>query len=334
MVTENEPLVRKFPLGAKKIEGIIKMVPISELKSGKIDKNSFEISHAIVAYLDILGFSNKKDETDIENCLLDYTGSLIITSHYYPKIRFNIFSDCAFISTSLENAADLLSALRFAFNQLIAECILVRGGLSLGTYNEIRSSAQEKASSNINCSMFSGSGVVRAVKLEESGPGAFLFTNDECAEFYSKNYGEPIISLDDRKILGWATDESSLINFISASLLRLLKLLSVEDGVDNKPVIQKFVNNIRYAFTICEEPLFALEIIKLVLSLPIISEELRQKVLLEIGINNIQLLPDEKVDEWLQKDNFRIFIALADSDSSLPISPLLGDIIKPYRKQD
>jgi hypothetical protein len=334
MVTEYKPLVREFPIEPKKINGIIEMVPISELKSGKIEEKSFKISQAIVAYLDILGFSNKKDEIDIENCLMDYTGVMSIASHYYSKIRFNIFSDCAFISTSIENAVELLSALRFVFKQLVGDCTLVRGGLALGTFNEIRSGAQKEALGNLNSSMFSGSGVVKAVKLEESGSGAFLFTDKECAEFYNKNYGEHIISLDDRQILGWATDESSLIDFVSASLLRLLKLLSVEDGGDNKPIIEKFVNNIRYAFTICEEPLFAMEVIKLILSLPIISKELRRKVLLEIGLSDIQLLSNKKVDDWLRKDNFRIFIALADSDSSLPASPLLGEIIKPYSNQN
>jgi hypothetical protein len=114
----------------------------------------------------------------------------------------------------------------------------------------------------------------------------------------------------------------------------LIKLLSTEDGVDNKPVIEKFVNSIRYAFTICEEPLFALEIIRIILSLPVISNELRQKVLLEVGMNEIKLLPNEVVDKWLQNDNFRIFIALADSDSGISPSSLLMDIIKPYSKLD
>lgn len=334
MENVHEPLVRKFPIRTKKIKGVIEMVPVSKLKSGKIDEESFKIPQAVVAYLDILGFSNKKDEIEIENCLMDYTGVMSIASHYYPKIRFNIFSDCAFISTSIGNAVELLSALRFVFNHLVGDCILVRGGIALGTYNEIRCAAQEKALGNLNSSMFSGSAVIKAVELEKSGPGAFLFADEACAEFYNENYGEPIISLNTRKILGWATDESSLIDFVSASLLRLIKLLSAENGADSKPIIEKFVNNIRYAFTICEKPLFALEIIRIILSLPVISNELRQKVLSEIGMNEIKLLSNEEVDKWLQKANFRIFIALADSDSSIPPSSLLMDIIKPYSKPD
>jgi hypothetical protein len=73
--------------------------------------------------------------------------------------------------------------------------------------------------------------------------------------------------------------------------------------------------------------LFALEIIKIILSLPAISNELRQKVLSEIGMNEIELLPNEEVEKWLQNANFRIFIALANSDSSIPPSiPIDGHI--------
>ena len=182
--------------------------------------------------------------------------------------------------------------------------------------------------------MFSGSGVVKAVKLEESGPGAFLFTDDECAEFYNKNYGEPIFSLGDRKILGWAGSESSLMQFIGASLLRLLKLLSTEGNGNNKSVIQKFVNNIKYAFAISSEDSFPLALISLILSSPAISVELRSRTIAEMGIDecDIQIMPKEMVDDWLQQDDVQIFFSLVDFDSSIPSSSLLLDIIRPYNE--
>ena len=65
-------------------------------------------------------------------------------------------------------------------------------------------------------SLFSGSAVTRAVKLEGSGKGALLFTNEECAEFYYKNDGEPIFEIDNSIFIGWS-DEDSILYWFTGS---------------------------------------------------------------------------------------------------------------------
>jgi hypothetical protein len=125
----------KLPICPKILNGrIIRNIPISEIKPGKIEGKSIEISQAVVAYLDVLGFSDKINDSDIEACILDFAGVLIVASNLYPKVHFNVFSDCAFMSAPKGNAEDLLSALRFAFGQWINDGVLVRGGLAIGSY--------------------------------------------------------------------------------------------------------------------------------------------------------------------------------------------------------
>ena len=99
MVEKVTALIKKLPIRPKELptKNIIHNVPISQIKSGKIDDQSIEIREAVVAYLDILGFSLKRDEKDIEASILDFSGHLIITSKLYSDVRFNVFSDCAFL---------------------------------------------------------------------------------------------------------------------------------------------------------------------------------------------------------------------------------------------
>ena len=86
---ESEKDKEKLPIQPVKIKGKIRKVPISKIKSGKNQDKSISISDAIVAYIDILGFSEKKDETDIEMCLLDFSGPLTLAASHFPKVRFN-----------------------------------------------------------------------------------------------------------------------------------------------------------------------------------------------------------------------------------------------------
>ncbi len=90
----------------------------------------------MVAYIDILGFSQKKNVEEIRYSLLDFSGPLIIAAKHYNEIRVNVFSDCAFIASPLDKANDLLSSLRYAFKQWISDGVLVRGGIARGTYEE------------------------------------------------------------------------------------------------------------------------------------------------------------------------------------------------------
>jgi hypothetical protein len=106
--------------------------------------------------------------------LADFAGALFRLAEEFKHIRFHIFSDCAFLATSIEYAADLLSAVRYSFTQWISDSILVRGGLAIGSYKENRSGVQDFAPKNFSWSFFAGSGVVEAVRLEGAGRERFF----------------------------------------------------------------------------------------------------------------------------------------------------------------
>lgn len=309
---------KKLTIPPMKIPGKIKKVPISKIVSGKISEKSISIPEAVVAYLDILGFSEKKDDEDIERSLLDFSGPLVLVANQYPKIQVNMFSDCAFIATSIENAADLLSGIRFAFTQWISDGILVRGGIAIGKYQETHSATLDIAKNNFIGNLFSGSAVTAAVKLEGKGPGALLFTNEECAEFYGEKYGEPIFVLGDKKNIGWSDDDSSLYWFNGISFLRLLTLLSLEDGTKH-PVTEKLVNNLRYCF-IATDSLLPRFLVLAILSSPTIIPKARKKAQNLFKIKDPDdFIPFEKIIiEWLNTDKLKVLTTLANMDSSIP----------------
>jgi len=311
--------LKKLPIRPMKILGKIKKIPISKIMPGTIPEKTIEIPEAVVAYLDVLGFSEKKNDKDIELTLLDFSGPIALSAIHYPEVRFNVFSDCAFIAASVEHGADLLSAIRFAFTQWIGDGILVRGGIARGTYKETYTVALEMTSKNFIGSLFLGSAVTAAVKIEGVGPGALLFTNEECAEFYNKQYGEPIFSLKDYKIIGWSDEDSSLYWFTGISFLRLLRLLSLKDGTKNL-VTKKLLNNIKYSFNATDSPLPRFLVLA-ILSSPFITPEVRGKALGLLKIKD----PDDFVpfkdviDKWLSdKDKIKLLKFLADMDSSIP----------------
>jgi hypothetical protein len=298
-----------------------KDVPISELKPGI--EVAFEIYEAVVAYFDILGFSEKKNDEEIEASLADFSAALILSARQNPNIRFNIFSDCAFLSAPIEDAADLLSAIRFAFLGWIADGVLVRGGIAIGSYKEIRTAAQDISSGNVVCSLFSGSGVTKAVKLE-NGPAALLFTDDACKELYSSQYHEPIFVLDDHIIVGWSDEKQALYQFAALSLIRLLKLLAIKDEKYH-PIKEKLLNNLRYSNTAVGERHFLLSLAIPILSLPVITPEIKAAALslLKIEPDDFEYFYKnltEACDVWLNKVENKMLLALADMDSSIPQS--------------
>jgi len=207
-----------LPIPPVKFEGKIVKVPISEIKSGK--KPKVEIKKAIVAFVDVLGFSNKTDVKDIELTLLDFSGSLTMTSKKFPNIRYNIFSDNAFLATTQDNAKELIEALRYSFSRWVWNGILVRGGIALGTYREFSSAGIEMTSSNFTGNLFSGTAVIKAVKLESSKDGAFLFIDEECSKFFEKKFKEPIFKINKNTLLGWSDKNYSLFLFMSISLFK------------------------------------------------------------------------------------------------------------------
>jgi len=306
-----------------KLHGLTKQkkIPLSKLKPGK--EVNVEISDAVVAYFDILGFSEKKDDEEIEACLADFSAALILSARQNPNIRFNIFSDCAFLSASITDAASLLSAIRFAFLEWIADGMLIRGGISIGSYREIKTTAQDMSSINVISSLFSGSGVTKAVKLE-SGPGALLFADNACSDLYNRQYGEPIFILDNHIVIGWSDKRDSLYQFAALSLIRLLKLLALNDE-KYKLIKEKLLNNIKYSNVAIGDPLFLLSLSLPILSLPVITSEIRRNALCLLGIESnyfdyCHKNLDKACNAWFDKVENKMLLALADMDSSIPRS--------------
>lgn len=242
--TNSEEFDIKLKIPPAKIEGKIVKVKLSEIKSGKIP--AVEIKKAIVAFVDVLGFANKTEVKDIENVLLDFSGALAMTSKEFPHIRFNVFSDNAFLATSEDNAKDLIAALRYSFGRWVWNGILVRGGISLGTYIEFSSAAIKAANDNFKGNLFSGTAIVKAVKLESSREGAFLFTDDETAKFFNTKFSEPVFKIKKSLHLGWSDEKYHIFLFVAISLFKLLRIVQAKDSsLDD--VQRKFLNNLIYA---------------------------------------------------------------------------------------
>lgn len=289
-----------------------------EMSLDVIPEETIEFPVAITAYFDVLGFSHKKDAKDIEMTLNDFAGPLVIAAHAFSNIRFNIFSDCAFVTASLDNAAQLLSSIRFAFIQWAADSILVRGGIALGSYREIHGAVLRIAPRNFFGNFFAGSAITEAVKLEGSGTGALLFASDECAEFYREKCREPLFYRPGAKIIGWSDDESKLYWFVGVSLLRLLKMLSTPDGLRH-PATPHLLSNINYSLEATDGSLKPL--VLSILSWPKLDRRAREEALGLLGIKD----PDdfkpfqESIDRWLHDEKaIRLLVTFANFDSSIP----------------
>lgn len=308
----------KLKIPPLEIPGKIVKFPMSTIKSRKNFERSFSIQKGIVAYIDIMGFSNKIDDKDIEMSLLDFSGILVLVSSRFPKVHFSVFSDCAFIATTIENATDLLSGLRFAFSHWIGDGILVRGGLALGTYQETYTSPMERNLENYVGHLFAGTAINAAVKLEGNGKGSLLFTNSECAHFFEKNYNEPIFSLDNHKIIGWADDHSTLSWFTGISFIRLLRFLSLKDGIE-QPITKNLINNVLYCLGATNSPMPRFVILA-ILSSSIVSEKIKKESMKIFKIN----YPDDflhfkkLIDDFLKTKEFELLKYISDSDSSIP----------------
>lgn len=312
--------VRKLRIPPITIPGEIRKVSFSEVKSPKIEEESISIPEAIVAYLDILGFSGKKDDEDIEDTLLDFSGPFVAAARFFREVRFNVFSDCAFVSTYKEHAAILVGALRFAFRHWISDGVFIRGGVALGTYSETKSVEIARTPGNFVGNLFSGSALTAAVKLEDSGCGALLFTNEETAEFLFSKYKEPVFTVDDGQVIGWSEDDSSLYWFTGISLLRLLKFLSAKEGTTH-PAIGILLNNLRYSFTATANRLLPWSLVLALLSSPARSPEAREKAIELLGIEDPGDFGrlQEIINSWLAKrKEMELLEILADSDSSIP----------------
>ena len=299
----------------------IKKIKFSEIKTEVKNPGSFNYHEAIVAYLDILGFSGKKDLEDIERTLFDFSSPLAIASKKIPDIKFYIFSDCAFIIAQVKFLREILEIIRFAFSQWISDGILVRGGIAKGSFGEmftwLHPNAKHDFGSNFISSLFSGTAVVEAVRLEENGDAALLFCSKELAKIVQLESGEIVYEIDDNKfVIPWTYDTKFLIGIISIASRRLVKFLSSEKEVYST-IINKLKNTIIFSINLSEKPILLISIILTILKIPDTPEFVRNSLCKILLINDIDEY-EQLIQEWKKTDYYEIVKFIADSDSSLP----------------
>ncbi len=293
-------------------------IALSELKSGKIPTT--EINDAIVAYVDVLGFSEKTNEIDIDNTLLDFSGALILASHQFPNIRFNVFSDNAFLATNKDRTEELVGAIRFVFARWCSNGILVRGGLALGTYKEFSSVAIKSNSKNFTGNLFSGTAITKAVRLEKGEGGAMIYTDKECSDFLAQKFKEPMFIVKDSIAIGWNDDDVVLGKFIAISLFRLLRILEINDK-KYKKVQQKLYFNLSYAQNqIKTDGWFKLVLLSTI-KYSEVSVKSKQKACKLLLLNYFEDF--KQWDKWIKKflttnnQEWMILKGIADADSSI-----------------
>lgn len=297
------------------LNGKIRNVNLSEIRSSVLPDECVDIPSAIVGYFDILGFSYKKDWEDIETSLLDFFGPLLIAANKFPDVYVNVFSDCAFISTSCNNADKFLQSIRFAFVHWISDGILVRGGASIGNYSEIKTIFSSNIPKNFRGNLFSGEGVSKAVRIETKGEGAFVFVDEKTARFLKVFFAEPIYSIDNHIFVGWGNDNRSMFWFAGISLIRMI--LAIRNKKPEK-LVEKFKNNILYALNVSKDLTVRFIIFAICSSNIVENEDEIRKVLNKIGIPDERNKFSEIIKKWLNKDKtFLLLKKIAYSDSSL-----------------
>ncbi|MFZ7137845.1 MAG: hypothetical protein ACOWW1_05455 [archaeon] len=305
----------KLPIAPLNLGGTVKKVEIKDIKPGH--KIVINFPKAVVAYLDVLGFSKKRTSEDIRLTLLDFSSPLALAAARFQNVRFNVFSDCAFVATTESNADNLLSALRYAFTQWTFDGILVRGGISLGKYSETESIAISHAPANFVGNLFGGSGVFNAVKLEHYGTGAFLFTNKKCSDFFKNNYREPTYFTNRKRFLGWSDNPGMLSGFLGISLWRLIRIK--EKNVRGKnDVINHLTTNILYALQASNSPM-PFSFLLAVLSHNTVKSSVKSELVKLFKINDpADFNYFKKITAiWLNHPDFKMNKVLAEFDSSI-----------------
>ena len=159
----------------------------------------------------------------------------------------------------------------------------------------------KKHPKNFKGTLFAGSGVNNAVALEHRGNGALLFTYSECAEFFHKNFNEPVFKLGESLVLGWSDDKDTLASFLGISLWQLLKVISAEGAAN--PTAEKLTNNINYSLSVssCLHGLMLA-----ILSSPSVSAEDRKTATQLLKIRDPEdFTPFKEItDKWLCSERF------------------------------
>jgi hypothetical protein len=303
------------------------IAPMQEAKNGKLIcvnpselepgyRIKLEYSEAIVGYFDVMGLKSKTNADDIRDTLADFAGALYRPAETFSGIRFKIFSDCAFIAAPIERIKDFISIVRYAFRQWTLDGIFVRGGVATGSYSEFNCINDDMPLKNFEWSFFAGTAMVKAVECERNGVGSLLFVSYDCANLLSSVASEPIIAVGKSRIIGWTDDNSTLYRYLCYSLLRLLRILSNENG-EKERVALHFITNIRYTLTM--NPKMKVFIL-CILSLPKLNTIARRKALEIFKI----IEPEDfdairnMIDDFIgDTERIRELIAMADYDSSI-----------------
>lgn len=299
----------------------IKNINLSEISPDVKKKESFNYTESIVSYVDILGFSGKKDLDDIETTLFDFSSPLAIASRNAPNVKFYIFSDCAFIVSHIDFAGELLASIRYAFTQWISDGILVRAGIAKGSFGEmftwLHSQNKHDYGNNFVSSLFSGTAVVEAVRLEENGNAALLFCSEECVQFFHSQLNEKILKIENNKfVLPWTNGDKALIRLAAIASRRLVKFLSC-NAEKYDPIIYKLKNTIMYSINSAEKPILPFSIILAVLKLPDTPDNVRKEMYKFLSVSNIEDF-EELIQGWQETEYYEIMKFIADSDSSIP----------------
>jgi len=89
------------------------------------------------------------------------------------------------------------------------------------------------------------------------------------------------------------------------------------------------MNNIKYSRAASSDIYFPWLIISPILSSPIVSKELRGKILelFNTKEENIYEFDKKIINKWFDRDDIKLLFAIADMDSSIPPSTILSDIL-------
>lgn len=287
-----------------------------EIKPG-VEK-SLEFKRAMVAFVDVLGFSSQNSQGEIVNILNDFAGPLLTASIEKPNLRLHLFSDNAFIAVDAVHADDLIASLRYCFGRWSWNGILVRGGIAMGSYFEYQAVHFIMANSNFKGALFSGTAVNKSVQLEKnSKSGAFLFLDKESAEFLHSRYSEPIVTIEGNHVTPWSDDKMALFWYTEVSTIRLLTWLSNDIGQNS--IIKKLVNNIHHSL-VQDGTGFVLTVVLACLSIPTLKPKIRKKACELIGIKELDQYPDyaERIQLFLNWVEFQSTKRIAQMDSGLP----------------